>query len=371
MLASEDSSVELKPIPECDTTIDLTILKGDELKRKVFELIEQLFPQWAKDVEGIQLDRVSGAMTNAIFFVDAHNRKRLLLRVYGIGVDQIIDRNNELAWIARLSHLNIGPSLLGVFGNGRFEQYLPSRTLTSADIRTPDISRSIASCTRELHDIVTIYPPLTNSVMEAWNNVDKWYKLVMETLPSLTKKSDGWAKTLASFDLTRLAFEIEESKKILAKINSPIVFAHNDSQYGNVLQLEKTGELVIVDFEYAGYNARGYDIANHFCEWMYNYHSDQPAVMNKDQYPTKEEQISFLTAYINTTSKFSKQSKDCIDIKELEREVDMYVMVSHLFWGLWGLFQANQSEIDFDYFLYSTQRLNAFRKELAKWKHED
>jgi hypothetical protein len=65
-LASEDSSVELKPIPECDTTIDLTILKGDELKRKVFELIEQLFPQWAKDVEGIQLDRVSGAMTKFV-----------------------------------------------------------------------------------------------------------------------------------------------------------------------------------------------------------------------------------------------------------------------------------------------------------------
>lgn len=160
--------------------------------------------------------------------MDAHNRKRLLLRVYGIGVDQIIDRNNELAWIARLSHLNIGPSLLGVFGNGRFEQYLPSRTLTSADIRTPDISRSIASCARELHDIVTIYPPPTNSGMEAWNNIDKWYKLVMKTLPSLTKKSDEWAKTLASFDLTRLAFEIEESKKIVAKINSPIVFAQND-----------------------------------------------------------------------------------------------------------------------------------------------
>lgn len=23
-----------------------------------------------------------------------------------------------------------------------------------------------------------------------------------------------------------------------------------------------------VDYEYAGFNYRGYDIANHFCEWM-------------------------------------------------------------------------------------------------------
>lgn len=165
---------------------------------------------------------------SAVFFVDASNRKRLLLRVYGIGVDQIIDRDNELAWIARLSHLNIGPSLLGVFGNGRFEQYLPSKTLTSAEIRIPDISKQIAACTRELHDIVTVYPPDRFSVMEVWNNVDKWYKLAVNVLPDLIKKSNTWAKALNDYDLKRLAHEIQECKQILASVNSPIVFAQND-----------------------------------------------------------------------------------------------------------------------------------------------
>ena len=27
----------------------------------------------------------------------------------------------------------------------------------------------------------------------------------------------------------------------------------------------------LIDFEYASYNFRSFDHANHFCEWMYNY----------------------------------------------------------------------------------------------------
>ncbi|KAI9478112.1 MAG: kinase-like domain-containing protein [Benjaminiella poitrasii] len=315
------------------------------------------------------MDRISGAMTNAVFFVNADNKTRLLLRVYGNGVDQIIDRGNELTWLARLSRLNIGPKLLGVFGNGRFEEYLPSTTLTHRDMRDPETSKQIASCIRELHDIVTIYP-YDKSKLEIWNNVDKWHNLVMSLLPALLKKSDGWAKVLGIFNLERLTFEIEECKKLLEAVHSPIVFAHNDTQYGNVLRLEKSNELVIVDFEYSGYNPRGFDIANHFCEWAYDYHSDKPAEMKMDQFPTYEEQIRFLKAYLNTPSKHHNPdvADNSITPESLQKEANMWLMATHLSWGLWGLIQANQSEIDFDYFLYSMQRLNAFREELAKWR---
>ncbi|KAI8064845.1 kinase-like domain-containing protein [Gilbertella persicaria] len=310
-------------------------------------------------------------MTNAVFFINAANRDRLLMRVYGNGVDQIIDRENELDWLARLSHLNIGPSLLGIFGNGRFEEYLPSTTLTSDDIRDPETSKGIASCLRELHDIVTVHPyQPSKHKLEIWSNIDKWYSVVMGFLPSLMKKSDGWDKVLNTFNLELLSFEIQECKDVLNSLNSPIVFAHNDTQYGNVLRLAKTGELVVVDFEYAGYNPRGFDLANHFCEWMYDYHSDEPASMQFDKFPTYEEQIRFLTSYIQTPSKFINPDINDQNItpESLQKEVSMWLMASHLSWGLWGLIQANQSEIDFDYFLFSLQRLNAFRQEFAKWK---
>lgn len=137
-----------------------------------------------------------------------------------------------------------------------------------------------------------------------------------------------------------------------------------------MLKLEKTNELVVVDFEYAGYNPRGYDIANHFCEWTYDYHSEQPASMDMSQYPTYEEQIRFLNAYLETKSKHDNPdiSDKEVTAECLQKEAAMWVMASHLSWGLWGLIQASQSEIDFDYFLFSTQRLNAFREEFAKWR---
>ena len=76
-------------------------------------------------------------------------------------------------------------------------------------------------------------------------------------------------------------------------IESPIVFAHNDVNTGNILvgfayeaifqlhnflnsQVREDGSnnwdpVVFIDYEFASYNYRGFDIANHFNEWMYDY----------------------------------------------------------------------------------------------------
>lgn len=115
--------------------------------------------------------------------------------------------------------------------------------------------------------------------------------------------------------------------------------------------MNDSNELVVIDFEYAGYNPRGFDIVNHFCEWMYDYHSSNPATMHLHQYPTTQEQISFLSCYTD-------------DVDSLLKEVQDWKMACHLFWALWGLIQASQSEIDFDYFYYSMQRITAFRNDL-------
>lgn len=134
------------------------------------------------------------------------------------------------------------------------------------------------------------------------------------------------------------------------------------AQYGNILKMEDTGDLVVVDFEYAGYNPRGYDLANHFCEWMYDYHGEDPASMKQHLFPTEQEQVRFLQAYLDRENAASS-----VSVKELQAETEKWVMASHLHWGLWGLVQSQvQKEIDFDYFAYSIERLDAFRKELAR-----
>lgn len=54
----------------------------------------------------------------------------------------------------------------------------------------------------------------------------------------------------------------------VSKIESPVVFAHNDLLLGNILY-DGSGEnkIIFIDYEYADYNFQAYDIGNHFDEF--------------------------------------------------------------------------------------------------------
>jgi len=155
---------------------------------------------------------------------------RVLLRVYGNGVDQLCDRQKELYFLEMLSALKIGPKLLGIFRNGRFEQHLESETLCNDDLCDPSTSRNIAQRLRQLHNIIDIFPPPQEDIKpEVWVNIDKWLPLALSTISSDTFKcTEEQRKDLDEFNFETLKDEIEVLKIKLELINSPIVFAHND-----------------------------------------------------------------------------------------------------------------------------------------------
>ncbi|KAG2222828.1 hypothetical protein INT45_000443 [Circinella minor] len=303
------------------------------------------------------MERVTIALSNSIFIVTI-GKSKLLLRVYGLGCEDFIDRKSELQWLARLSKLKLSPRLLAIFGNGRFEEYLPSTTLLPNDIRDPLISRQLAPRIRELHSVVDIYPPPTVSSKESqlastvWQrSVDRWYQ-TLETVENLPEK----------LNLEILGHEIAQAKSMLIKSNSPIVFGHGDTQYGNILRLTGSNDLVLVDFEYSGYNPRGLDLVNHFCEWTYDYQSETvSAQMQWELFPSIEKQRNFLTAYIG-----NRESD--VDVDTLLQEASDWILGNHIYWALWGMVQATRSDIDYDYWAYSFCRLDAFRKELESRK---
>lgn len=70
-----------------------------------------------------------------------------------------------------------------------------------------------------------------------------------------------------------------------------IGFGHNDLLSFNVILNEKEDKVHFIDFEYAGYNYRSFDIANHFCEFSgFN--------VDTSKYPTKEMQTRFIRTYL-------------------------------------------------------------------------
>ncbi|KAF2816460.1 kinase-like protein [Mytilinidion resinicola] len=299
----------------------------------------------------VEVERLSGALTNAVYVVvppkNLPSRKdqsaesiphprnpppKLLLRIYGPQVEHLIDREAELQILRRLARKRIGPRLLGTFTNGRFEEFFHAQTLTPKDLRVPDTSKQIAKRMRELHEGIELLPTEREEGPFVWRNWDKWVERCEQVIAWLDKQvKDGESKAddPAAEAIKKRGFicgvewpvfrqTVEKYRKWLdeqyggpGKVNDRLVFAHNDTQYGNILRLIPAGEsplllpknehkqLVVIDFEYASANLPGLEFANHFTEWCYNYHdATAPHLCNTKHYPTIEEQHRFIRSYL-------------------------------------------------------------------------
>ncbi|XP_055305716.1 choline/ethanolamine kinase isoform X3 [Sitodiplosis mosellana] len=120
-------------------------------------------------------------------------------------------------------------------------------------------------------------------------------------------------------------------------------------------------ELMIIDFEYCAYNYRGFDLANHFIEWMIDYTIKEYPFFSyvSEQYPNKEQQERFLKAYLMELSSKPDYSPSTAEIDELKNEVLCFTMASHLFWTLWSFVNVHQ-DIEFGYWSYGQKRAAAY-----------
>ncbi|OJJ34831.1 hypothetical protein ASPWEDRAFT_171667 [Aspergillus wentii DTO 134E9] len=319
---------------------------------------------WRKvpmDIAGdVEVVRLSGALTNAVYVVTPPKnipipkaedgsytlvpRKpppKLLLRIYGPQVDHLIDRENELQILRRLGRKNIGPRVLGTFNNGRFEEFFEARTLTPKDLRIPDTSKQIAKRMRELHEGIDLLEHEREGGPMVFKNWDKWVDRCEQVINWLDKEiqsshnetkaqSEPWRRRGfvcgVPWPLFRKAVDnyrqwLVNTNGGMQEIKRQLVFAHNDTQYGNLLRMEPSGEsplllpanehkqLVVIDFEYASANTPGFEFANHFSEWCYNYHdAERSWACNNKWYPRPEEQHRFISSYLNHRPNFGSRS---------------------------------------------------------------
>jgi choline kinase len=151
-----------------------------EFRDTLFELLHSQLklPGWSNLSEqhkpSITISKVSGSLTNAVFFVSCpsipadlsqstttqpssnqeESAPTVLLRIYGPSSGTLISRKEELHLLHTLSATyGIGPLLLGTFDNGRVEQFFQSRPLTKEEVRDPQISTWIARKMSELHSV--------------------------------------------------------------------------------------------------------------------------------------------------------------------------------------------------------------------------
>ncbi|CAL8469115.1 g8656 [Coccomyxa elongata] len=127
----------------------------------------------------------------------------------------------------------------------------------------------------------------------------------------------------------------------------------------------------LIDYEYAGPNPVAFDIANHWCEYAADYHTDTPHLLDYSLMPDDQQQDRFVRAYMESALALqggkgllpsSSQEAALEDaVEQLKAAARAYLPISHLLWGLWGLIQAHTSNVPgFDFDSYAQQRLEQY-----------
>ena len=120
--------------------------------------------------------------------------------------------------------------------------------------------------------------------------------------------------------------------KLLPRDTTTII-AHNDCQENNILiSLKDNLNLMMVDFEYTGWQPRAMDIANYFNETMldnaYNYKNG--ITYYTENIMDKEELADFEQTYL-------KAAGIDVAIEQFHKEVVQCAIFNNFFWGVWPI----------------------------------
>nr|GLL18407.1 probable choline kinase 3 [Ipomoea trifida] len=318
------------------------------LPPELMELLFSLASKWGDelDLDAMNGKHLSGAMTNAVYQIswpakEEKVTRRVLVRVYGEGVEHFFDRDDEIRTFEFLSKNGHGPKLLDKVAEGRIEEFIEARTLSADDLRNREVSALIAKKLREFHSIDM--PGTKETVL--WGRLRNW----LEKAKSLCSTEHIEELRLGDFEE-----EISLLEKELSSETQEIGFCHNDLQYGNIMIEDKA--ITFIDYEYACYNPIAYDFANHFCEMAANYHTDTPHVLDYSRYPGSDERRTFISSYMSSAGNYPSDE----EVEKLADIAEKYTLANHLFWGLWGVISAQVNTIDFNYMEYSRQRFEQY-----------
>lgn len=369
------------------------MMSDDERRSQGLEICRQfLGGSWkTARLQDFEMEHIRGGLSNTLYKCSLSDKTKLheaeprtvLIRFYG----QIIHENPDTVLtdsviFSLLAEKRMGPRLHGVFTGGRVEEYVPSRVLSCKELHDTDIS---LACARKMAQFHKLTMPIVKEPLWLFDTMTRYLDEALSNM-SFREECDVKRAKLERLMSFGLATELSSLKSILQKVPSPVVFCHNDLQEGNILFVEdcsgcgdSSWQLQPIDFEYASYNYRGFDMGNHFCEWCYDYKYTQPPYFSAklDNFPTREQQLSFIRAYLAEYHSADNGSViaqngvgqsvpsqpvggDAEEEEALLVEVRAYALASHFLWGLWAIVQAHMSNIEFGYLDYALARFDAY-----------
>lgn len=302
-----------------------------------------------------RVERVSGGITNVLYFVEFSPDRKVLVRVFG--AEGMIDRDIENATFAALAQSDIAPAYWGRFANGRVEQFLENtRPLQVREMGKH--STSIAVALAKMHRDFIVpqaleeFHPLAKPSL--WTQLEEWLEQAIAALGKFKTRRD--TDKADSLHLPTVAEELRWLKETQIPPDAQVVFCHNDLLAANILLNEADGSIQLIDFEYGGINYLTFDIANHFNEYAGGPPHDP--FPNYEWFPNKQRRHEFIRVYLTT---LSNQAPTEDAVNSMLQELHGFLLANHLYWGLWAVNQAyNEGCEEFDYMEYAVNRFKQY-----------
>ncbi|GBE60581.1 choline ethanolamine [Babesia ovata] len=313
----------------------------------------------ASDFDYLVVDEIIGGLTNLLHKVtNTRNGNHVAVRIFGHKTDEFIDRSRERIIQNHLCLQGFAKHVYAHFEGGQIEEWLPGEAVSDADFHSYKYSHLIARQLHRLHTLpgqrelyLQLHPHVSADgevkfESALWPSVWKFYDLCMANIGQLEPIISG------KFSLTELKEHIKRMQTYCDSARSPVVLCHCDLLNANVI-INGPEEATFLDFEYACFMERGFDIANHFIEHC-------GIECNWEDIPDEVEQRRFLAHYLGDTATDS-------DVDMLYMEIQPFFIAANVYWGLWGFLQCIYSSHDVDYPHYARSRVTCAIHD-DRWK---
>ena len=189
--------------------------------------------------EILNIQQLTGGTSNTIYLVNINSSVKVLFRLYGVGSENFIDRNQEIENMKLLAKYNLGAPLVAEFNNGICYHYVNGRSLSNADIFKEEIYSLVAEKLAKIHNI-----PMERKQNVLWSKTKNLINLISEF-----ENNEHYGNGIFNCK-NDLVKEFHFLKSLLENCDSPIVFCHLDLNLPNILY--DGTEVHFIDFEYSG-----------------------------------------------------------------------------------------------------------------------
>ena len=180
----------------------------------------------------------------------------------------------------------------------------------------------------------------------------QWLPVALERRTEVARGASGeYARRVDALDLDSIRARLDDLIEELEEQSPPQCFCHNDLSNTNLHRDPSTGTVRLIDYEYGGYNYRGFDLVTHLSHWA---GGAEDGRYDDDAFPGDRLFRDFLAAY-------ALAADGAPSVDELVEEVRLLAPLAHCVWGLWAVCSLPaEEEGPFSHIEYAERRLAAF-----------